>query len=72
MTEDALDGLAHEDEIVIRRNYCADSHLDGADLRVVASVAAAGEPAARCAADEAAQRLWSSWLAGYLSEHRCT
>lgn len=69
--ETAVADLARAREIVVRRNYCADPHLDGADLRTVARVTAADETAAQAAAD-AAQQLWARWLSGYLSAHRCT
>jgi hypothetical protein len=68
LAETAVADLARSGEIIVRRNYCADPHLDGADLRTVARVTAADETAAR----DAAERLWNSWLSGYLSEHRCT
>jgi len=71
LAETAVADLARSGEIIVRRNHCADPHLDGADLRTVARVTAADKTAAG-GADDAAQRLWNSWLSGYLSQHRCT
>jgi hypothetical protein len=74
----AFSELEAAGEIVQRQNYCADPHLDGADLRVLARVPSGATPgegagqSERAQAEEAAERYWSRWLDQYLGSHRCT
>jgi hypothetical protein len=62
--EDALFELETRGRVLVREQYCADPHLDGVDLRIVALVDG-GEVAA-------IEATWERWLGEYLANHRCT
>jgi hypothetical protein len=70
--ERALSELEADGAVVVRDHYCADPHLEGVDLRVVALVeASAGEdPQSRSIG--AIEATWNEWLAMYLATHRCS
>jgi hypothetical protein len=62
--EAALNDLERSGRVVVREQYCADPHMDGVDLRIVAL--AEGDAA------EAIDATWQRWLGEYLANHRCT
>jgi hypothetical protein len=63
--EAALTDLERSGRVVVREQYCADPHMDGMDLRIVA-LADDGEAIA------AIDATWQRWLGEYLANHRCT
>jgi hypothetical protein len=70
--EDALASLELEGAIVIRPYACADPHLDGADLRIVAlfeSGESSDDPQA--AAGVLIDKTWERWIGDYVANHRC-
>ncbi len=64
--------------VVIRDHYCADPHLEDADLRVVALVeysvgaCAQGGEDAQMQAIREIEAIWHEWLAEYMANHRCS
>jgi hypothetical protein len=72
-TEEADRVLAAlETEVVmIRHNFCADPHLTGVDLRVVALVESAGGGDPQMSAIRLIDETWNKWLSEYLANHRC-
>jgi len=66
--ERALAELEKEGAVMIRDHYCADPHLAGVDLRVVA-VMQGTEP--QFGAIREIDQAWNGWLADYLANHRC-
>jgi hypothetical protein len=62
--ETALAELERRGTLLVREQYCADPHMDGVDLRIVAL--AEGDAA------EAIDATWQRWLGEYLANHRCT
>jgi len=62
--EAALSELDGQGRVLIREQYCADPHMVGTDLRIVAL---AGDTAL---ADIDA--VWQRWLGEYLANHRCS
>jgi hypothetical protein len=69
--ERALAELQTEGVVMIRDNFCADPHLAGVDLRVVALVERPGDEDAQLRAIRAIDDAWNKWLGEYLSNHRC-
>ena len=67
--EQALTEL--ENEGVDPRSFCADPHLIGVDLRVVALVESVEGADAQMSAIREIDSAWDKWLADYLSNHRC-
>ena len=69
--ERALAELEAEGVVMMRDNFCADPHLAGVDLRVVALVesVAGGDP--QMSAIREIDSAWDKWLAEYLANHRC-
>jgi hypothetical protein len=65
--EAALASLARRGRVLVQDNYCADPHLAGVDLRVVAAVEGDGEAVAA----ERLVRTWNRWLRDFLANHRC-
>jgi hypothetical protein len=63
----ALRDLADEGAICIIDHAPPDTHLQGADLRIAAIVAADYSASLASAEDH-----WRSWLAQFLAEHRCS
>jgi len=70
--EQALAELQAEGIVMIRDHFCADPHLAGVDLRVVALVDEnAGGVDAQSSAIHEIDSAWDKWLAEYLANHRC-
>ena len=70
--ERMLAELEAEGAVMIRDHFCADPHLAGVDLRVVALVGEnAGGADAQSRAIHEIDSAWDKWLAEYLSNHRC-
>jgi hypothetical protein len=69
--ERAVAQLEAEGVLMMRDHFCADPHLAGVDLRIIALVdsgAADAQLSAICEIDQA----WDKWLASYLANHRCS
>jgi hypothetical protein len=56
---------------MVRDHYCADPHLEGVDLRVVALVEPSAGEDAQWRSIRAIEDTWNEWLATYLAQHRC-
>ena len=69
--ERALADLQSEGIVMIRDNFCADPHLAGVDLRVVAVVECHGAEDAQMSAIREIDDAWNKWLGEYLQNHRC-
>ena len=69
--EQVLAELEGEGLVIIRDNFCADPHLAGVDLRVVALVDDAHAADAHAAALHEIDLAWNKWLGDYLANHRC-
>lgn len=69
--ENALANLQSEGVVMIRDNFCADPHLAGVDLRVVALVESIDGADAQLSAIRVIDDAWNKWLGEYLSNHRC-
>ena len=69
--EQALADLQAEGAVIIRDNFCADPHLAGVDLRVVALVESTAGADAQMAALHEIDLAWNKWLGDYLANHRC-
>lgn len=71
--QQALTELQSRAAILIREHYCADPHLDNADLRVAAIIEpehdSKEDPIAKAA--EQIEAVWQRWLSEYLSNHTC-
>ena len=67
----ALAELEAEGAVMIRDHFCADPHLAGVDLRVVALVEGPAGEDPRLAAIRAIDQTWNQWLNEYLANHRC-
>ena len=70
-TDRALTELEAEGVVMIRDNFCADPHLAGVDLRVVALVESHGGEDAQLSAIREIDGAWNKWLGEYLANHRC-
>jgi hypothetical protein len=69
--EQALADLQAEGIVMIRDNFCADPHLAGVDLRVVALVESVDGADAQSSAIRMIDDAWDKWLGEYLANHRC-
>jgi hypothetical protein len=69
--EQALADLQSEGIVMIRDNFCADPHLAGVDLRVVALVETIDGADPQLSAIRLIDDAWNKWLGEYLSNHRC-
>jgi hypothetical protein len=69
--EQALADLQAEGVVMIRDNFCADPHLAGVDLRVVALVESVDGADAQLSAIREIDSAWDKWLGEYLANHRC-
>ena len=69
--EQALTELETAGVLMIRDHFCADPHLAGVDLRVVALVESVEGADAHMSAIREIDSAWDKWLADYLSNHRC-
>jgi hypothetical protein len=70
--EQALSELQAEGTVMIRDNFCADPHLAGVDLRVVAVVESIDAADPQLSAIRVIDDAWNKWLGEYLANHRCT
>jgi len=69
--ERVLAALQAEGVVMIRDNFCADPHLAGVDLRVVALVESIDGADPQLSAIRVIDDAWNKWLAEYLANHRC-
>ncbi|HEY7217462.1 MAG TPA: hypothetical protein VH985_03645 [Candidatus Binatia bacterium] len=67
----ALAQLEAERIVMIRDNFCADPHLAGVDLRVVALVEKRDDEDPQMSAIRSIDEAWNKWLGEYLANHRC-
>jgi len=72
LLERVLVALAAEGVVMVRDHFCADPHLFGVDLRVVALVQGDAGAEGQMIAIRAIDAAWDQWLAEYLANHRCT
>jgi len=63
--------LQSERVVMIRDNFCADPHLTGVDLRVVALVESVDGGDPHMSAIRLIDEAWNKWLSEYLANHRC-
>jgi hypothetical protein len=70
--ERALAVLESDWSVVIRDHYCADPHVVGADLRIVALVEPGAGDDGQMQAIHEVEATWHEWLAEYMANHRCT
>lgn len=57
--------------VMIRDHFCADPHLAGVDLRVVARVESIDGADPQISAIRIIDEVWNKWLGEYLANHRC-
>ena len=69
--EQALAELEAEGVVMIRDHFCADPHLAGVDLRVVAAVESIDGGDGQLSAIREIDDAWNGWLGEYLTNHRC-
>jgi hypothetical protein len=69
--EEALAALEAERVVMVRDHFCADPHLAGVDLRVVALVDSVEDGDAQMSAIREIDKAWDQWLGNYLANHRC-
>lgn len=69
--EHALSKLQGEGVVMVRDNFCADPHLAGVDLRVVALVESVDGADPQISAIREIDDAWNKWLGEYLANHRC-
>ena len=67
----ALAELEAEGAVMIRDNFCADPHLAGVDLRVVALVESIDGADPQLSAIREIDDAWNKWFGEYLANHRC-
>jgi hypothetical protein len=70
--ERALAALEADWSVVIRDHYCADPHVVGADLRIVALVEPYEGNDGQIQAIREVEATWHEWLAEYMANHRCS
>ena len=70
-TNRALADLEAEGGVMIRDHFCADPHLTGVDLRVIALVESIEGEDAQMRAIRSIDEIWNKWLNEYLANHRC-
>ena len=70
-TDRALADLEAEGGVMIRDQFCADPHLTGVDLRVIALVESIEGEDAQMRAIRSIDETWNKWLNEYLANHRC-
>jgi hypothetical protein len=63
--------LESEGLVMIRDHFCADPHLAGVDLRIVALVESIAGEDAQLSAIRGIDEVWNKWLNEYLANHRC-
>jgi hypothetical protein len=69
--EQALAALEADWSVVIRDHYCADPHVVGTDLRIVALVEPCVGDDGQMQAIREVEATWHEWLAEYMANHRC-
>ena len=69
--ERALAALEANWSVVIRDHYCADPHVVGTDLRIVALVEPGAGDDGQMQAIREVEATWHEWLAEYMANHRC-
>jgi hypothetical protein len=69
--ERALSDLEAEGAVIIRDHFCADPHLEGIDLRIVATIRKSESANPELNAIQEIDKAWDQWLASYLANHRC-
>ena len=70
-TDRALADLEAQGGVMIRDHFCADPHLAGVDLRVIALVESIEGEDAQMRAIRSIDETWDKWLNEYLANHRC-
>jgi hypothetical protein len=70
-TDRILGELETEGAVMIRAHFCADPHLAGVDLRVVALVQSIDGDDPQLSAIRSIDETWNKWLNEYLANHRC-
>ena len=70
--ERVLAELEAEGAVMIRDHFCADPHLAGVDLRIVALVDKVENDDSHMSAIREIDDAWNKWLADYLANHRCS
>ena len=70
--ERALSDLEAEGAVIIRDHFCADPHLEGIDLRIVAPINKGESTSPEMSAIHEIDKTWDQWLAAYLADHRCS
>jgi hypothetical protein len=69
--ERVLAELEAKGEVMIRDHFCADPHLAGVDLRVIAPVESIDGHDPQVSAIRIIDEAWNKWLSEYLANHRC-
>jgi hypothetical protein len=69
--ERALAALEPDWSVVIRDHYCADPHVVGTDLRIVALIEPGAGDDGQMQAIREVEATWHEWLAEYMANHRC-
>jgi hypothetical protein len=70
--ERVLAALEADWSVVIRDHYCADPHVVGTDLRIVALVEPGAGDDGQMQAIREVEATWHEWLAEYMANHRCS
>lgn len=70
--EQVLSHLEAEGTIIIREHFCADPHLEGIDLRIVALIDREESANPELSAIHEIDKAWDRWLSAYLANHRCS
>ena len=70
--ERALAALEADWSVIIRDYYCADPHVVGTDLRIVALVEPYEGDDGQMQAIREVEVTWHEWLAEYMANHRCS
>jgi hypothetical protein len=68
----ALSDLEADGIIIIRDHFCADPHLEGIDLRIIALIDKVESANPELSAIHEIDKAWDQWLASYLANHRCS
>lgn len=63
--------LESEGAVMLRDHFCADPHLTGVDLRVVAWVERGAGENPQLDVIRRIDQTWNKWLNEYLANHRC-
>ena len=67
----ALAELEGQGTVMVRDHFCADPHLVGVDLRVIAFVQSGAGEDPQLNAIQRIDETWNKWLNEYLANHRC-